>query len=87
MITLLLQMLKKSIKIRTLVSVRDKMATFSRIILPIILVLISVVIIKIADIEYNPPQTSLVLRADSVYQGYHGNFAILQPHGMTDDYH
>ena len=68
-------------RIRMMISLRDKMATFSRIILPAILILISAAILKSACIQYNPPLSTILLEPEAVYDNFHGKFAVMGTSG------
>ena len=58
------------LKIRFLISLRDKMALFTTMILPAILILIGAIILKTANIQYNPTLKHTQLKSSIVYLGY-----------------
>lgn len=72
-----LQIFKAMVKIRYLISLRDKMAVFSRIILPVVLILIADVILRSSSIQYNPRESQINFSPDSIYHSYRGRFLLI----------
>ena len=59
------------------------MATFSRIILPAILILISAIVLRSASIQYNPPLSTIQLNTLNTFQGFAGKFAYINKTSKT----
>lgn len=53
------------------------MAVFTRLILPVILILIADVILSSSTIQYNPEESQITFNTESVYQSYKGRYLLV----------